>query len=82
MLIPMSEPLTSLIVVDGIMYDCTRRVKDEVNAMLGRINAYRKKKCNNFDDLEYAVRMEINMYMDKALEEGTAAYAGLAKEAA
>ena len=78
----MTEPLTSLIEVDGIMYDCTPTVKKEVALMYGRIKTYKTMKVRNFKDLSYDVRMEINMYMDRAIENGTAAYAGLTKEAA
>jgi len=76
-----TEPLTSLVVFDGVMYDCTASVKKEVAMMVGQARQYEKKKR---EDIVYSINMNILSYLDRALENGTAAYAGLAigKEAA
>lgn len=73
------KALTSLIIFEGVMYDCTAKVKKDVCAMRGISQKYARR---NELDAVYYVSARIRAYIAQAMEEGNAAYAGIAKEAA
>lgn len=69
--------LSSLVVYDGIMYDCTSKVKKDVCTMRGICQKY--VRAHDMDSAYY-VGTKIRAYLAQAVENGTAAFAGLTNE--